>query len=388
MNHAIILAAGEGTRLKSKTDKMLIEVNGKPLIYYSLIAFNDNPEIESIVIVANKKNQNDIKDLLKPHHFRKVAKIVLGGTSRQESLAKGLSALSKTPKPKDLIVVHNGANPLPSHEEIQNALDKAQENGACIVGHFLNSTIKEVSPVHIIKTHDRKKLFAAETPQVIQYDLLKRALKNSAKNSLEEVTDEAMLLEAMDEKVAYIQADPNNFKVTVFADLERLKAILGESPQDFIVGLGSDSHMFKEGEKGLTLGGMFFDKLPKLEAKSDGDVILHALFNAISQALGEMSLGFYADDLCEKDVKDSQKYLQIILKKMKARKFKINSVGLMIECKTPQIDPLVSQLKKSLAEILEVLPAKIGITATSGENLTIFGAGMGIQCFAIVSLKA
>ena len=68
------------------------------------------------------------------------------------------------------------------------------------------------------------------------------------------------------------------------------------------------------------------------------------------------------------------------------QKFKINSLGLMIECKNPKIDTLVPKLKKSLSEILGILPARIGITATTGENLTIFGAGMGIQCFAIVSL--
>ena len=99
-----------------------------------------------------------------------------------------------------------------------------------------------------------------------------------------------------------------------------------------------------------------------------------------------MSLGFYADKICENGVKDSKKYLEIVLKKLRQQKFKINSLGLMLECKIPKIDPLVPKLKKSLAAILEIDTRRIGITATSGEHLTLFGAGRGIQCFAIVSL--
>ena len=115
-------------------------------------------------------------------------------------------------------------------------------------------------------------------------------------------------------------------------------------------------------------------------------MVLHAIFNALSQAIGEKSLGFYADKECEKGVKDSKKYLEIILKKIKKQGFKINSLGVMLECKAPQIDPLVSKLKKSLSQILDLPTQKIGITATSGENITIFGQGLGIQCFAIISL--
>lgn len=162
--------------------------------------------------------------------------------------------------------------------------------------------------------------------------------------------------------------------------------ILGELPKDVRIGIGQDSHFFEEEKRGLVLGGLSLKDDLKLKANSDGDVILHALFNAFSQSIGDMSLGFYADEACEKGVKDSKKYLEVILKKIKKEKLKINSVGVMIECARPKIDPLVSKLKKSLSTILSLPVQRIGITATSGEKCTAFGEGLGIQCFAIVSL--
>ena len=115
-------------------------------------------------------------------------------------------------------------------------------------------------------------------------------------------------------------------------------------------------------------------------------MIIHALFNALSQSIGDMSLGFYADQLCEEGVKDSKKYLESVLIRVKKQKFRLNSVGIMIECGDPKIDPLVKKIKKSLSELLNIDTRKIGITATSGENKTIFGSGLGIQCFVVISL--
>lgn len=385
MNYAIILAGGRGKRLNSKKDKMLVMAGGKPLIYYSLMAFNDHPKINGIFVVANNCNKNDITQITQQYRFKKVKNITTGGKKRQESLEKGLKLAEKFAKKGDIIMVHNGANPLPSFEEISKVMVVAEEMGCCITGHFLASTVKEVAAKHIIKTHNRSTIFAAETPQAIKFELLKKAL-STAKKSGKEFTDEAMTVEALGKKVAYIEADKNNFKITTPQDLIKLKGILGELPEDFRIGIGQDSHMFEEEKKGLMLAGVKINSEPKLKANSDGDVVLHAIFNALSQSIGDMSIGFYADRICKKGEKDSKKYLEIILRKIKKEKFKINNLGIMIECSKPKIDPLTSVFKKSLSQILGLNTARIGITATSGENCTVFGEGLGIQCFAIVSL--
>lgn len=379
MNHAIIVAAGKSERF-GKQDKLLIEIAGKPLVYYTIMAFNDHPEISTITLVVNRQNASEIKKIVKKYRFPKVQKYVLGAKTRQESVKKGLASLKADLE--DIILVHNGANPLPSEQEISLAIKKTKKTGSCIVGHFLTSTIKELDNEHVLKTHDRKKLFAAETPQCAKFGILKIALEKA-----QNCTDEAMALEFVGQKIAFVEADENNFKITTKKDLAHLKAILGERPTNFLVGIGQDSHEF-DTKKGLTFGGLKFPQEPKLKANSDGDVILHAIFNAISQAIGEKSLGFYADKEFKKGIKDSRKYLEIMLKKIARKKLKINSLGLMIECKTPKIDPLVSSLKKSLSKILALPLHRIGITATSGEGLTPFGQGRGVQCFCIISLKS
>lgn len=392
MNHAIILAAGQSQRMRSSGDKLLTKVAGFPVLYYAIAALNDHDLIDSITIVVNKINRTEITKIIKEYKFKKAHIVVLGGLTRQESLTKGMYAIATKFKPKktDLIVVHNGANPLVSYHEITEAIEMAETFGACIVGHKIESTVKKVHNKSITETIDRNDLFAAQTPQVINFEILKKALKNADKTNLK-ATDEAMLVEALGQEVKMIPAHENNFKITTHEDLERLKSLLGENDKNFRVGIGQDSHEFERTErmksKGLTLAGINFPNEPKLKANSDGDVILHAIFNAISQAFGGESLGFYADDMCEKKgITDSKKYLEVMLKKMEKENFEIGNVGLMIECKTPKIDPIAKRLKESLSKILTLDPKQIGITSTSGENLTSFGLGLGIQCFAIISL--
>jgi 2-C-methyl-D-erythritol 4-phosphate cytidylyltransferase/2-C-methyl-D-erythritol 4-phosphate cytidylyltransferase/2-C-methyl-D-erythritol 2,4-cyclodiphosphate synthase len=385
MNHVIILAAGQGQRTKTTEDKLLIQICGKPLVYYTIMAFNDHPDIDSMTIVANKKNKEKIEEIIKLYNFPKVKKIILGGETRQKSSEKGILSLKNTAKPTDIILVHNGANPLPSQEEITKVIEQSKKTGTCISGHFVTSTIKEIKDAKIIKTHNRKALFSAETPQAATYKIMQKAYANAKKKNLI-ATDEAMMLEAIGQKVAFVVAHENNFKITTQSDLMKLKAILGDFLEDFRVGIGQDSHIFEEKKKGLTLCGITLPNEPKLKANSDGDVVLHAIFNALSQAIGDMSLGFYADKKCEEGIKDSKKYIEIILKKMKKQNLKPNSLGVMIEAKIPLIDPLVPQMKKSLSSIIDLNPRKIGITATTGEKCSVFGKGLGIQCFAIISL--
>ena len=295
MNHAIILAAGQSQRMLKDKDKLLVKVAGRPVIYYSLAAINDHHSVTDIVLVVNKINKEEIEKIVKEFKFSKIKAIVVGGITRQQSLEKGLETLEKKlkPSPKDLIVVHNGANPLPSYDEITKAVQTAGETNACIVARDIEDTIKKTKDDRVHKTIDRGELVAAQTPQVIQYTLLKSALKNANKKGIE-ATDEAMLVESMGHEVSIIPAHENNFKITTKADIERLRGILGETPNNFRVGIGQDSHQFSKTEKGLLLGGHLLKDEPKLEANSDGDVILHAIFNALSQAIGEQSLGFYA----------------------------------------------------------------------------------------------
>ena len=157
----------------------------------------------------------------------------------------------------------------------------------------------------------------------------------------------------------------------------------------FYVGFGQDSHAFVDvgDDKPLVLGGVTFPGELGLKGNSDADVILHALFNALTQAVGGRSIGHYADKLCLEDgITDSREYLKIPLAMIAEKGCAINNVGISIEGRRPRIEPRVDAIKRSLTQILHIAEARIGINATSGEGLTAFGRGEGLQAFAIVSL--
>jgi len=155
------------------------------------------------------------------------------------------------------------------------------------------------------------------------------------------------------------------------------------------VGFGQDSHVFvhEMDDKPLILGGVIIPGGRGLQGNSDADVILHAVFNALTQAIGGRSIGYYCDSLClQQGVTDSKEYLEIPLEMLKEKGYVINNLGISIEGKRPRIEPFVDQIRQSVACILQISVEQIGLNATSGEGLTPFGRGEGLQAFAIVSV--
>lgn len=156
----------------------------------------------------------------------------------------------------------------------------------------------------------------------------------------------------------------------------------------FKSGIGQDSHRFLEdnNEKKCILAGIAFDNVPGLLANSDGDVVFHAITNAISSLSGTIILGGIADDLClNHKITDSKVYLQEALKTFKEGT-KITHVAITIEAKRPKFKDKLEEMKKSIASALNIDTKQVGITATTGEGLTAFGRGEGIQCFVILSI--
>ncbi len=152
------------------------------------------------------------------------------------------------------------------------------------------------------------------------------------------------------------------------------------------VGIGQDSHRFdlKNKDKKLILGGVVFEGECTLEGNSDADVILHSITNAISGITGHNIIGEISDEMClRKGITNSNAYLQEALKYLDG--YRITHVSVSIECMKPEISPKIDIMKSSLAEMLNLTINEIGITATSGEGLTSFGKGDGIQVFSIIT---
>ncbi len=152
-------------------------------------------------------------------------------------------------------------------------------------------------------------------------------------------------------------------------------------------GLGQDSHRFdfEDNTKKLKLGGVIFEDAPPLQGNSDADVVLHALCNAISGVTGVNILGEISDMLCFKQgITDSRVYVQEALKFLK--EWHITHVSCSIECAKPKITPKIPEMKNSLSTLLGLNTTDIGITATTGEGLTAFGRGEGIQVLCLVTV--
>ena len=154
-------------------------------------------------------------------------------------------------------------------------------------------------------------------------------------------------------------------------------------------GIGQDSHRIQEPANGkvFVLGGLKFDEPFALEGNSDSDVILHAITNAISGITCKPILGPVADDLCKSGIINSSAYLRLALEDLYQMKFRLVHVSISLECLRPKILPKLPLLRTNLAVLLNLTVNDIGITATSGEGLTDFGKGLGIQAFAVVTAE-
>lgn len=149
--------------------------------------------------------------------------------------------------------------------------------------------------------------------------------------------------------------------------------------------IGQDSHRFEEGYgKPLILGGVVFSGEVGLLANSDGDVVLHAITNAVSGITGRNILGRVADEMCQSGVTDSAEYLREALKSLEGR---IVHLSISMECLRPKISPMIPAMQEKIAELLGVEPAAIGITATTGEGLTDCGKGLGISVLCILTVE-
>jgi len=381
MNYTIIVAAGKGKRMNNKLNKILLLLNDKPIIYHSIKPFEDSPLIDKILLIANQDDIIDLNSIIKTNNFKKT-EIIEGGKERQDSVYNGIRLL-KNAKEDDIVIIHNGVNPFISTNLIEAIIKSTKEHGACAAAFKAKDTIKEADENNfVLKTLNREGLWQMQTPQAARYKLWVRAFVK-AYNDNYYGTDDVELIERLGKKVKIIECSRENFKITTPIDLDNAKLLLKADR----IGIGLDSHKFTNEPKQLILGSVVIPDEKGLEANSDGDVILHSLFNALSQSVGGKSLGFYADPLYKKGIKNSTVYLKIALEILKEKNFKINNIGIMLEAKKPHLEKYEELIKEKIAELCNIDSSKVGLTVTSGEELTPFGKGEGIQVFSIVSLK-
>jgi len=382
MNTAIIVAGGKGKRMHKRINKIFLLLNKEPIIFHTLNTFQNCKNIDKIILVIRPEDKNKFQSIIKSNKLNKVEKVVDGGIERQDSVYNGIKAIDKAGN-EDIILIHNAVNPFVDEATINNCISATKKYGAAVVGFPAKDTIKVVDDGFVRQTIDRKLLWQVQTPQAMKYFLAKKAFERAYKERFYG-TDDVSLVERLGGSVKIVYCPRENIKITGPYDLAYANKLTNASR----VGIGQDSHKFSSNKnKKLILGGFKIGNETGFDANSDGDVILHALFNALSTAIGSKSLGFYADRMYKKGITDSKKYLEFILNKVKERNYKISNVAIMLEGKKPNIDKHIDKIKSSLSKILKIKKENIGIAATSGDELTEFGKGKGMQCFVVAAIK-
>ncbi len=219
---AIVPAAGRGVRLKRRTSKALIPLNGKPLVYYSLAALERCSLIHSIILVVQPAQHDRAERMIKALRLRKVTRIIDGGKERSDSVFAGLQCLDKDTR---FVLVHDAARPMLNERLIKEAIRQARRFAAAVAAVKLKAAVKEINPGTgmVERTLDREKIYEIQTPQAFDRDLLLRAhLKRTHPNP----TDDAALVEALGVKVKIFPGDHFNLKVTTPEDLVLAGALL------------------------------------------------------------------------------------------------------------------------------------------------------------------
>ena len=216
MNGVVIVAAGTGSRMNMGINKQFIKLEGKEIIAYTIEKFCNNSNIEDIVVVV-KEDESEFfkKEILDKYNFKNV-KIAYGGKERQDSVYNGLKLLDEK---CDVVLIHDGARPFVSDKIIDKSIEEAKEHKAIVVGVPVKDTIKVIdNDKNIVDTPNRSVLWAVQTPQTFDYNILIDAYKDAFKNKFYG-TDDAMLVERIGYKVKMLEGSYNNIKITTQEDL-------------------------------------------------------------------------------------------------------------------------------------------------------------------------
>ena len=214
---AIVLAAGSGKRMNSKVHKQYLIIQDRPVLYYSLKAFEDSAVDEIVLVVGKGEEEFCRKEIVDKYGISKVKAIVEGGKERYHSVFEGLKQTSDA----DYVLIHDGARPFVNQDIIRRCMQEVQKYQACVVGMPVKDTIKIADEEGYAKqTPDRKNVWMIQTPQTFSYALIYEAYEEMLKTEDAAITDDAMVLERTEgKKSKLIEGSYRNIKITTPEDL-------------------------------------------------------------------------------------------------------------------------------------------------------------------------
>ncbi|MDR5588565.1 MULTISPECIES: 2-C-methyl-D-erythritol 4-phosphate cytidylyltransferase [Clostridium] len=219
MVSAIVVAGGKGKRMGTVQSKQYLNLNGKPILYYTIKSFLDCKLVDNIILVVPSHEMDYCEKEILEKHSLKINKIVAGGNERYDSVYNGLIKA----KGSDIVLIHDGVRPFVSEKLIENAIKYAEEYGAAAPGVMPKDTIKIIDSSRFsLKTPNRSDLVSVQTPQAFKYDLIYDCHKK-IKNEDVKITDDTMVVEYFGNKVYIYEGEYTNIKITTPEDL-----IIGE----------------------------------------------------------------------------------------------------------------------------------------------------------------
>ena len=363
---AIIAAAGSGERFGATLPKALITLGNRTLIEHAVAALA--PIASEIVICAPAGYEKQIQELVGAE-----IKVVVGGTTRSDSVRAGIAALSDTHK---YVLVHDAARALATTDLAHRVLTAlVQGESAVIPGLELIDTVKSIDAGgHVTATPDRASLRRVQTPQGFDLEVLKKAHASGA-----QATDDGALVEALGYKVLIINGEERALKITTPSDLATALSMLGTS-SEFRTGVGVDAHAFEDGRE-LWLAGLHWPNETGVAGHSDGDVAAHAICDALFAAaqLGDLGTNFGTD----KPEYAGASGIALLKETMQ----KITAAGYVIANITVQIIGNRPKLAGRRSEAISTLSAALGganvsVLATTTDGMGLTGEGRGIAAIA------
>lgn len=375
----IIPAAGSGQRFGFK--KQFFKLADRYLVEYSLETMSSIEEIKQIILAVPPEDLNWVKEAGFINSYGPKIEVLAGGASRQETVSL---SLKKVKADMEVLIVHDGARPFASKTLVSFIIANAYHLGAVVPGIPIVDTIKTVKSSGQIKnTLARGELRAIQTPQAFKKDILLAAYRQAEIEGLEG-TDDAGLVEALGQQVYVFPGERNNIKITSREDIDYANYLLGSRKQS--LGFGTDIHPLVPA-RDFYLGGVKipFDK--GCEAHSDGDVLIHALIDALLGAACLKDIGSHFPDSQDKYKNISSLILlEESFALIKAEGWQVGNIDCTISLEKPKLAPYLGEMKRNISQILDIKERCLNIKATTAEGLGAIGRGEGVLAQVIALL--
>ena len=374
-NIAIIVGAGLGQRFGSF--KQVEIINNKPVYLYSVDAFINTNSFSSIIVVVPKELTKTVSKDLADDRYKNVI-VCDGGNSRSQSV---YNAFKKITGKKNKIFIHDAARPLIDKKTILNLLDFSKKENAVILAKKITETVKSVKSKKANFTVDRTNLWTSETPQVYNQEILEEVYEKRL-NVIHEFSDEAALVEDLGYDVRIFENKNLNTKITTKEDLGIVKNSIVSNN---FFGLGIDFHSLDKGD-GLVIGGYKIKCNLKSVAHSDGDVLTHAIIDALCGALNLGDIGEHFPNTANNKNISSIKLLEKIVS-MIPSSINIVNIDASIVLNEPKISKYKSKIASSLAPALKISKNQISIKGTTTNRLNFINMKNGWGAEVIITLQ-